>query len=73
LIFGKRFAIIIIAIILYGINCYALVGMKTTNKPTSILKQSNPIEKALNWAKYELWTESSIGIEFNWGVEPSLW
>jgi len=25
------------------------------------------------WAAYELYNHDSIGIDFNWGVEPEIW
>jgi len=41
--------------ILYFVNCWALSGLKTNNRPESILKKSNSLEKALIWARYELY------------------
>ena len=32
-------------------------SLKTSNKPETLLKQSNPLEKALTWVQYELYQD----------------
>jgi hypothetical protein len=68
-IFSFKGVIILIGMILYAFNCWSLSLLTTSNRPESMLKKTNVLEKALIWAKYELWQDDKIIIEFNWGIQ----
>lgn len=49
-----------------------MTKLRTTNVPDSILKPGNPIQKAFNWATYELWQQETIYLDLVYGVKPEL-
>ena len=42
-------------LLLCGVNIFFALQIETSNVSDAILKDSNPIQKAYNWANYELW------------------
>jgi hypothetical protein len=49
-----------------------MTKLKTTNVPDSILKASNPIQRAFDWATYELWQQETIYLDIIYGIKPEL-
>lgn len=68
-----RYYILVVGLGLYVLNCYNLSQISTSSTPDTILKKSNPIEKALTWGRQELWQDTKIDINFVWGVKPAIW
>ena len=67
-VFKIRYAMVLIAAIIFGLNAWGMSTLQTANRPEAVLKNSNPMEKALIWARYELWQDATIGIDYNWGI-----
>lgn len=76
--FGKfvwkyRQVIITLGLVMFILCGYAATQLTTSNKPETLLKKSNPLEKALTWVQYELYQDAEIPVYFNWGIEPEMW
>lgn len=68
---SKKYIVAIILMI-YLLDIWATTKMRGSNRNDNILKSSNPLQKALDWAKYALYQESNIGVHYVWGIESSL-
>lgn len=54
-VYKFRHFLITFLFIQYALYVFLALKIETSNVPASILKESNPIQKAFNWANYELW------------------
>jgi hypothetical protein len=72
-VFKLRYVAIVLGVVISGVNSYLATQLETTNKPDAVLKDTNRIQMAIDWAAYELYRDLSIDIDIYWGVEPKLW
>jgi hypothetical protein len=68
-----KFLVLVLNLAVFAGNLILVSGIETSINPPAILKESNPIQKLSDWYNYELWKKDSVGITFNFGVEPELW
>jgi predicted RND superfamily exporter protein len=54
-VFKCRHFLIALILFIYAMNVVLTFRIETTNIPDAVLKESNPVQKAYNWANYELW------------------
>lgn len=57
---------------LYMFNCHQLSSIKLETHDPSVLKATNPIQRGFNWLRNELFQDSTIEIDFYWGIRPYM-
>ena len=72
LIFKLKHFIFIGGMLLYIFNCHQLSSIELETHDPSVLKPSNPLQRGYNWFKNELFQDSTISIDFFWGLNPKL-
>jgi hypothetical protein len=67
-----RHVFLTVGLVIACVDLACLFKVTVSNTPEKVLKSSNPFQKALDWASYELQTTTSIGVTVAWGLEPQL-
>jgi len=72
-VYKQHKILIFIFLALAVVNVWSCAQLQTSNRNENMLKDSNGLQKALNWKQYELWKDEQIKpVQFNFGIEPYI-
>jgi hypothetical protein len=72
-VYKIRFFMILVGLAFFAFTIWCSTKLQSTNKPESILKDTDPTQKGINWSQFELWKKTKIDINICWGLSSQLY
>jgi len=72
ILFQIKKGVLLLALLSGSLCIYYTTRLETSTSDDKILRPSTPIQKALDWWTDEIWHDSSIHVNFIWGLKPDL-